>query len=282
MLPFKNAHWYVGGFLLVTFVAFMPSYFAVLPDAPWVHHLHGITATLWIVLVMTQNWTAHNGKWNVHVWSGVASLVLVPLFTVGGLLVTQNTLLKTTPFKDMFAHALSAADFFVSFAFVAFFALALRYRRSPDIHARYMLTTIIILAGPSISRFLVNYVPGFLIRDIESLPKFAHALDASFIIASVLCLFLILRDYRASKPLLPFSMALLANLLMVFSYYVIGNMELYNPITEWYSSLTIWQISIFALLSSSLVIAWAWLFPLPRYQQEAMSDDLSRVNNVAA
>ena len=63
MLPFPHAHWFVGFYLIVTFAAFAPSYFIVLPDAPWVHHLHGITATLWIVLLMTQNVTAHRRRW---------------------------------------------------------------------------------------------------------------------------------------------------------------------------------------------------------------------------
>lgn len=275
MLPFPNAHWYVGGFLLFTLAAFMPSYFAVLPDAPWVHHLHGITATLWIVLVMTQNWTAHNRKWKLHAWSGMASLALLPVFTMGGLLVTKHTLLSNSPFKDMFGHALSAADFFVSFAFVAFYAAALRYRRTPDLHARYMLATVILLAGPSISRFLVNYVPGFLIRSIETLPKFAEALDTSFIVAGAYCLILILRDYRAGKPLMPFTMALLATILMVLSYYVIGEMHMYSHVTEWFSSLTTWQISAFSLVSSSLVVAWAWKLPTPRNRRDDLPGELT-------
>ena len=275
MLPFPNAHWYVGGFLFFTLAAFMPSYFAVLPDAPWVHHLHGITATLWIVLVMTQNWTAHNRQWKLHAWSGIASLALLPLFTMGGLLVTKHTLLSNSPFKDMFGHALSAADFFVSFAFVAFYAAALRYRRTPDLHARYMLGTVILLAGPSISRFLVNYVPGFLIRSIENLPKFAEALDASFIIASVFCVILILRDYRAGKPILPFSMALLATLLMCLSYYMVGEMSIYGRIAEGFSSLASWQISVFALISSSLVMAWAWKLPISAKGQNNLRGELN-------
>lgn len=116
MLPFPKAHWYVAAFLVITFAAFMPSYFAVLPDAPWVHHLHGITATLWIVLVITQNWSAHQRSWRMHAWSGMASLPLLPIFTIGGLLVTQHTLLKDTVFKEMFGEALSIADLIVSVA----------------------------------------------------------------------------------------------------------------------------------------------------------------------
>ena len=78
-----------------------------------------MTATLWIVLLITQNWSAHRGRWKLHALSGIGSMALVPVFTVGGLLVTQNTLLKDTAFKEMFGEALSAADFFVSATFTS-------------------------------------------------------------------------------------------------------------------------------------------------------------------
>jgi len=263
MLPFPYAHWYVGGFLLLTFAAFMPSYFAILPDASWVHHLHGITATLWIVLVMTQNWTAHHRKWNLHAWSGMASLALLPVFTVGGMLVTQNTLLKETAFRELFGRALSMADLFVSVAFIAFYAAALRYRRHVDLHARYMLSTVILLAGPSISRFFSNYVPGFLVRSLETLPNFADALNASFIIAGAFCLILIIWDWRQNKPVLPFCWALAATVGMYFAYYVVGRSEAYAQVADWFAGQSTWLIAIISAALSALVVAWAWQNPIP-------------------
>ncbi|MEM1187960.1 MAG: hypothetical protein AAGI72_05520 [Pseudomonadota bacterium] len=245
----------------MTFTAFMPSYFAVLPSAPWVHHLHGITATLWIVLVAAQNWTAHQGKWNWHVRSGIASMALVPVFTAGGLLVTQHMLRTESLFNELFGHALSVADLVASGAFVILYTLALRNRRTPDVHARYMLATVILLIGPSLARFLVSFVPGFLVRSAETLPRFGTALDVSFTAATALCLILILKDFAAARPLGPFLAAMITTVAMVLSYHFIGHHAGYEPVMAWIAGLARWQVALFGAVVSSVAITWAWLNP---------------------
>ena len=264
MLPFPRAHWYVAAFMALTFAAFLPSYYSILPKAPWVHHLHGITATMWIVLIMTQNWTAHHRKWKLHAWSGMASLSLLPVFTMGGLLVTQHTLLRNSPFKDMFGTALSVADLIVVIAFIVFYALALKFRRTPDLHARYMLSTVILLAGPALARFFTNYVPGFLIRAPQDLKNFGDALDASFVVASAFCLVLIVRDYLNGKPVLPFLAALGVTVAMVLGYYLVGYSEWYQSAANWIAALPLWQVTAFALFISGGAAWWGWVNPAPR------------------
>lgn len=264
MLPFPRAHWYVAAFMAITIAAFMPSYYAILPDAPWVHHLHGITATLWIVLLMTQSWTAHHRKWKLHAWSGMASMPLVPVFTIGGLLVTQHTLLKDTAFKEMFGLSLSSADLLMSVAFVAFYALALKFRRTPDLHARYMLCTVILLAGPSIARLFSNYVPGFLIRGPEDLPKFGDALNASIVIASAFCIILIVRDFLNGKPVAPFIGALGATFGIAIGHYIVGPTTAYAGLADWIAALPSWQIAVFGVMSSIAAVWWGWINPAQR------------------
>ncbi|MEM1173802.1 MAG: hypothetical protein AAGI27_03230 [Pseudomonadota bacterium] len=280
MLPFPHAHWLVLLFLLMTFAAFMPGYFAVLPTAPWVHHLHGITATLWVVLVATQNWTAHRRKWNWHVRSGIASMALVPVFTIGGLLVTHHMLQTESVFNTQFGHALSAADLVVSVAFVALYTLALRNRRFPDLHARYMLATIILLIGPSLARFFAGYVPGFLIRSLETLPRFRDALDVSFLIASALCLFLIFRDRANGKPYAPFVAALITTIAMVVSFDTIGYHDAYTPVKNWIASLSIESVAWFGLVTSSVAVAWGWMYPRsrrPRRTEKVSADSVDAI-----
>lgn len=278
MLPFPFAHWYVGAFLVITFAAFAPSYFAVLPEAPWVHHLHGITATLWIVLLITQNMTAHRRHWRWHVLSGMASLALVPLFTVGGLLVTQYTLIEESPFKTLFGEALSVADIVVSVAFVAFYALALRHRRTPALHARYMLSTVILLLGPSLARFFANFVPGFLVRDLESLPNFGASLDASFIVATILCLALINADRRNQQPIAPFVGALIATVIMVLSYYLVGYHAAYVPVADWIAGLPAWQIATFGAVSSGMAVLWGWRHPAAKRRRVPPTEAMAQAS----
>ncbi len=263
MFSYRHAHWYLLSFLLMTFMAFMPSYFLKLPTAPWVHHLHGITATMWVVLVAAQNWTAHRGNWKWHVRAGTASLALVPIFTVGGLLVTQHMLRTESLFNELFGRALGAADLLVSVAFVGLYTLALRHRRNHDSHARYMLATVILLIGPSLSRFIAGYVPGFLVRSLETLPNFGHALNAAFILTAAFCMVLMLRDQARSKPSTPFALALLTTIGMFISYHVIGYHPMYSLVADELAELSMLSVVSFGLLTSSAAIAWGWLNPLP-------------------
>ncbi len=277
MLPFPNAHRFVVFFLLLTFAAFLPRYFAVLSTAPWLHHLHGITATAWIVLVATQSWTAHRRKWNAHVWSGMASMALVPLFTLGGLLVTQRTLQSERLFRELFGQALSVADIALSVAFVALYTMALRHRRTPDLHARYMLATLIVLSGPAISRFFANYIPGFLVRSAETLPKFGAAINASFIIATALCLFLIFKDRVNGKPIAPFICALVATVAMIVGYYTVGRSDWYAGVANWIADLPMWQVAAFALSTSTAAVAWGWRYPSKPVVRQVVTDSLRRI-----
>lgn len=43
-------------FLAATVVAFWPGYFSVLGEVPWQFHLHGVTATAWMLLLVFQSW----------------------------------------------------------------------------------------------------------------------------------------------------------------------------------------------------------------------------------
>jgi hypothetical protein len=272
MPPFPRAHYYVGAFLLITLVAFAPSYFLVLPNAPFAHHLHGVTATLWIVLLCTQSWSIHHGLWRVHAWSGRASFLLAPLFTAGGLMVTQVTLLKDTAFNEMFGIRLATADVVATLAFALFYFLALRQRRAPDLHARYMLSTVTLLLGPSLARLFANFVPGFLIRGPEDLPKFGQAIDASFVLALVLILVLIGRDLRNRKPVTPFLMAFVASAMMYGGYRGFGETQAWRAASEAFAALppTIVTLLGFALGAGAAFAGWTLLHDPKRTAQDGL------------
>jgi hypothetical protein len=70
---------------LVTVVGFFPSYFKRLAVTDGAHHLHGIAATLWILLLIIQPFLYREGKIKWHRKLGKVSFILVPLIIVSGL-----------------------------------------------------------------------------------------------------------------------------------------------------------------------------------------------------
>ncbi|RFB04792.1 hypothetical protein [Parvularcula marina] len=261
-LPFPRAHFYVAAFFVVTIIAFHPSYFSALREAPAAHHFHGITATLWIVLLVTQSWSIHHRSWRVHAWSGRASLLLVPLFVAAGLLVTKITLLSPSPFTPMFGIPLAVADLAASIGFPFLYFLGLRNRRFPDRHARYMLSTVFLLVGPSIARLFANFVPGFWIRSPEELYKFGWSVDLSFGLACLFIIILMVRDGGAGKPVIPFGVGLGATLAMFLGYKVLGDAAFWvEGLSQDFAALSDSVIVTAGLLIGGLAGWLGWTFP---------------------
>ena len=260
-MPFRGAHYLVALFLVVTIAAFWPSYFSIFTVAPSAHHWHGVTATLWMLLLIWQSWSIRQPNFALHKWGGRMSFLLAPPFVAGGLLVTKMTVIKDSPFTEMFAISLSFADFVSVAAFVLFYFLALRNRRSVEHHARYMLATIFPLIPPSVARIFTGYVPGVAIRGPEDLPNFGIALNLSFLVAGIIAVALIVRDARRNKPLTPFLLALASLVLMIGVYHSYGNTAHWEQTVLAYA-----QLSDGALIVAGFVIGAAaaflgWTFP---------------------
>ncbi|GJL95064.1 MAG: hypothetical protein DHS20C05_14690 [Hyphococcus sp.] len=259
-MPFPRAHYYIVAFLILTIAAFWPSYFSVLSTAPGAHHIHGVTATLWVLLLIWQSWSIRQRDFSLHKWGGRMSFLLAPPFIAGGLLVTKMTVIKDSPFTDMFAIRLSFADFVSVAAFGLFYLLALRNRRFVDRHARYMLATIFPLIPPAVARIFTGYVPGVAIRGPDDLPNFAIALNISFLVAAIFNLILLVNDVRNKKPLLPFTLSMASLLIMIISYHSFGQSNWWQETVLSYARVSDGVlIGIGLALGGAIsVIGWNW------------------------
>ena len=83
-MPYPRAHWYVLAVIAVIVAGFWPSYFRIWDDVPWQFHAHGVAASIWVMMVFAQSWTAHHKQLPLHRAVGKSSLFLFP-FLIGGL-----------------------------------------------------------------------------------------------------------------------------------------------------------------------------------------------------
>ena len=222
-MPYPRAHYYLALFLLMTFVAFWPTYFGSLGQAPIAHHIHGITATLWIFLLIWQSWTIHNRKNKLHRLSGYAAFAIIPPFLAAGLWVTKVTVLKDSPWKDLFGIRLAFFDLAAVIFVALFFYLALKHRRNVQLHARYMLASVFPLLAPTIARLYAFYVPDLIGLKTDMLENFAVGLDLALAFGFLLNLYLLWQDHRNGRNLNPFLTLLVFNLLGLASFYGFGN-----------------------------------------------------------
>ena len=202
-MPYPRAHLYLLILVPLVGLAFWPGYFARLGETPWAIHLHGITAMLWILMLISQAWAIHSGRRALHRATGRASVMLVPVFLAGGFLVLQTMSQRTFgghPFYEVFGAGLGALDLLAVIFFAGFYYAALRNRRQVQLHARYMLATVPLLATPIASRVLNSYVPGLRIEGPEDMHLFVVGVHLGNAIGLAIALGLYLQSRRYGRP----------------------------------------------------------------------------------
>lgn len=204
-MPYRHAHWYLLLLFPLTGLAFWPNYFSKFTASPYAFHVHGITASLWILLLAFQSWTIHHRRNAVHRSAGWVSLALFPFFLVGGLLVLQTMAAKfgagQDPFYALFGARLGAVDTVSSIALPFMFYTAIRWRRKVHVHARYMLAPILFLLPPILSR-LMPALPPLAVTGPETFYRFGYGLHIANAIAVAVAAFLYLKAPRHGRPFL--------------------------------------------------------------------------------
>jgi hypothetical protein len=168
-MPYPRAPYYLVGVIAVILVGFWPTYFAVADTVPWQFHAHGMAASLWVLLVMLQSWTAHRKtQLPLHRAVGQASLFLFP-FLIAGLAAIidrqSRDFLENEPFNLAYGPGTMVATMTAMAAYVTVYYRALKYRRKVWVHAGYMLSTPLILFESPFGRIMGLYVPYFQVKN---------------------------------------------------------------------------------------------------------------------
>ena len=202
-MPYSKAHYFLISILVISFFAFWDSYFSRLTDAPLAHHLHGITASTWILLMAVQSWLIHHQKVGAHRSVGLMVFILVPVMSAafGGVILAGS--IKTAaqhPFYMEVGKSLLTADVLLLFTTALQVYLALKFRRKIRLHSAFMFGTLIGLLPPILSRLTSKYIPGLKIEGIDTLYKFEYSLQVTVVFSVLIALFLYNRYRKDGWP----------------------------------------------------------------------------------
>lgn len=212
---YGNAYLYFILAAVVTIFAFFPSYFNRLTSTDNAHHFHGITATLWLVLLIIQPFLYRAGNLRWHRMIGKISFVLVPLIIISALNMVQIMLINKASYPPNIPDRLAFIDFATLVQFLLFYLLAIYKRKEIQLHARYMVCTVLGPLIPALTRLLFR-LPG--------IDNFNKSLNISYIIIEIVLILLLLDDKRSGKIRLPY---LLAIILFVVQHLLM------NFVAEW-------------------------------------------------
>jgi hypothetical protein len=157
---FRNAHRWLLIPLIITLLGFTPSYFMKLGEATWHQHIHGISATLWFVLLIVQPYLATHGHLPRHRVLGPIGLFLAGTVVASALAVipanienAQRTDLSPF-FSAGFFYGVSFLDLVIAIGFTASIVMAMLRIRSPGDHALWMISTAFWALSPGLTRLM--------------------------------------------------------------------------------------------------------------------------------
>jgi hypothetical protein len=217
-MPYPRSHYYVLIVIAVIAVGFWPSYFAPFGTVPWQFHAHGVAASLWVIMVAAQSWTAHHRQLPLHRAIGKASLFLFP-FLIGGLAaiidVTARKYLAGAafPVTQMFGASFLIGLAIAIAAYVTVFYRAMKYRRKAWIHAGYMLATPLILFESPFSRVLNGFMPGLTVRGPADFGRILPSILWSIALELLVIALIWLKYRERARPFLVAGLFILAQML---------------------------------------------------------------------
>ena len=225
-MPYRHAWLGVAALLALALYVFWPGFISRLGEHGWAHHLHGITATLWMVLLIAQSFLVDRRDFARHRWLGRSLLGLAPLFTAAGFMMLQTMTASERPFANTFGDALCFVDGLATLAFAAFCHAALANRRNPALHGGYLLVTpgLLVMAVVTRLRFF-----GDLLPDWTWQARFSFAFDVSTVIVLVAAIVMALRHRRHPQPFVALG---IVTLVQGIGFHTLGDWSPWNSVAD--------------------------------------------------
>ena len=215
-MPYPRAHYYVLAVIAVIIAGFWPSYFGVWGTVPWQFHAHGVAASIWVLMVFSQSWTAHHGQLPLHRAVGKSSLLLFP-FLIGGLAAIIDVTGKGFVAGD-YIRTTFGGEFLIGLglaiaAYVTVYYRALKFRRKVWLHSGYMLTTPLILFESPLSRIIGTWIPALQYRGPQDNHVFMDSILWAMAVELVVIALLWGRFRDKARPFLVAAIFIIAQML---------------------------------------------------------------------
>ena len=258
-MPYKYGHYFVGFVLLVTVTGFWASYFTMIGNVPLAFHVHAVTATSWLLLLLVQSLAIHRRKNAVHKTLGKASFAMFPLLIVGFVMIINVSAARFATLENpsiaVLGPAFGIGMAIAITAYLTLFYLALRNRRNIKLHAGYMLATPMILFESPFSRLMDQAFPWMNVIGSEGPRQVLDTIAISDAIVAVFAMTLYLLDRKNGAPwLVATFFVVLQAVVMWFAPDIGGLNKLFAAYSQIPTSLTV----LLGLLAGGLAGYLGW------------------------
>ncbi len=233
---FKKSTFYFALFFVFALFAFWPGYYGKLgQEMEPRFHTHGISMTLWCLMLIAQAYLIRINKRKIHKYIGWSSYLMVPLIV--------GTTINLVHFRLGRAEVLTAPvllDLALMInsviVFVILFGLAIYYKKDSLTHARYMICTIFPMFTPITDRLIY--------RNVRPLVEYAPTIDGAaivpffgFILADILLIGLLVWDWKTNKRWKEFGLSLVILVIYQVSVFTAHFIPVWKSFGEWFFTL---------------------------------------------
>jgi hypothetical protein len=157
---FRVSGYYFIGLLAAAVAAFWPKYIArPFSDIDAYTHVHAAAMVTWCGLLIAQPFLVRARRLSLHRALGVLSYGVAPAVVVSSVLLAHYRFRS----MDDDAFRAEARNLYLPLSAILLFAVAytcgISYRRTPALHARFMICTSLTMMDPVLGRVLAFYFP---------------------------------------------------------------------------------------------------------------------------
>ena len=188
---FKQSAFFLALIPLFAVWGFWVTYFTRPAGTVSVHeHLHGVAMFGWLLLLVMQAYLIRTNRRPIHRQTGKLAYLLGPWIVVSTIVLANYRLEQRglTP-EGLYIFGL---QFFILIQYTVCLAMALRHRKRPDVHARWMICTAFSALDPIFARIIGIH---FLQVPIES----GLIQYITYAITNLIVLALVLRDWQTER-----------------------------------------------------------------------------------
>lgn len=209
--------------LVFATLGFYPTYLRHFPKFQgfnWAHHFHGLMATLWIVMLISQAWLIRLKKYAWHRIVGKCSYIIMPLLLISFFFIARAAYLKNITLMsehDALAKMNSGIPDILYMG--TLYSLAIIYKKRTAWHLRFFACTGFMTLGPGLGRFAFTNLP----------PPVAIAILLTSLSLPVIWLIVDIAKRKSPIPMLIY--------LVIFSSALLNNGQ-----ANWWQSFARWVV----------------------------------------
>jgi hypothetical protein len=153
-------------------------------------HLHGFGMLAWVLMLVMQSFLIRTNRRGIHRQAGKLAYIIGPWIVISTIILAHYRLnVRGLSAEGLYFLGLQV---FILIQYTVCYAMAIRYRKQPDVHARWMIATAFSLLDPIFARILVvNFIQVPLETGIIQY--------ITYTIIDLIVLVLILRDWKTGQ-----------------------------------------------------------------------------------